>query len=298
MPQVISPTHWAVFAAVVFIWSTTPLAIVFSSAGIDPYLNLSLRMMISALFLGLWFIYQQRALPFYRAAVPTHLAVGGIGIGLSMSLVYYAAQTLPSSWIALIFGLTPLFTALLEGLLFRSLRLTSLHWLGILLATGGLWLIFHDPNHQLGEHMTLGLIAMLASTFFHALSASLVKRLSHSLSPVDTVMGGLLVAIPISLVFWLLNGAILPTSLTPSVEASIVYLAIMGSLAGFLLYYQVLAVFSATMSSFITLLAPSLALVWGALLNAEPITLSLLIGASLILLGLTIFIVKPADKSE
>jgi drug/metabolite transporter (DMT)-like permease len=70
----------------------------------------------------------------------------------------------------------------------------------------------------------------------------------------------------------------------------------MGSLAGFLLYYQVLAVFSATMSSFITLLAPSLALVWGALLNEEPITFALLMGASLILLGLTIFIVKPADK--
>lgn len=296
MLTAISPTHWAVFTGVVFIWSTTPLAIVFSSVGIDPYLNLTLRMALSALLLGIWFAYQQRRLPFYRAALPTHLSVGAIGIGLSMSLVYYAAQTLPSSWIALIFGLTPLFTALLEGLLFRSLRLTLIHWLGILLATAGLWLIFHDPDHHLSEHMTLGLIAMLASTFFHALSASLVKRLKHQLAPVDTVMGGLIIAIPISFTFWLMNGASIPESLSPSVQASILYLAIMGSLAGFLLYYQVLAVFSATMSSFITLLAPSLALVWGALLNEEPITVALLIGASLILLGLAIFIVKPADK--
>ncbi len=298
MLAAISLGNWAVYAGVVFIWSTTPLAIVFSSTGIDPYLNLALRMSLSALLLGLWFAYQGRPLPFYRAALPTHLAVGAVGIGLYMSLVYYAAQTLPSSWIALIFGLTPLFTALLEGLFFRSLRLTAIHWLGILLATLGLWFIFHDPDHHLSEHMTWGLIAMLASTFFHALSASWVKRISHKLAPVDTVMGGLLVAIPISLLFWLINGATWPDDLSVSVQASIVYLAIIGSLAGFLLYYQVLAVFSATMSSFITLLAPSLALVWGALLNEEPITPALLLGASLILLGLALFIVKPADKSE
>ncbi len=97
MLTAISPTHWAVFAGVVFIWSTTPLAIVFSSVGIDPYLNLTLRMALSALLLGIWFAYQQRRLPFYRAALPTHLSVGAIGIGLSMSLVYYAAQTLPST---------------------------------------------------------------------------------------------------------------------------------------------------------------------------------------------------------
>jgi drug/metabolite transporter (DMT)-like permease len=296
MPSPISPTNWAVFAGVVFIWSTTPLAIVLSSEGIDPYLNLTLRMFISALLLVLWFAYKQRRLPFYKAAMPTHLSVGGIGIGLSMSLVYFAAQTLPSSWIALIFGLTPLFTALLEGLLFRSLRLTLVHWLGIILATAGLWTIFHDPDHQLKEHMMMGLIAMLASTFFHALSASLVKRLKHQLAPVDIVMGGLMLAIPITTFFWFINGSNLPEHLSPGVQTSILYLAVIGSLAGFLLYYQVLAVFSATMSSFITLLAPSLALVWGALLNEEPITFALLIGASLILLGLTIFIVKPADK--
>ena len=298
MSQIISPTNWVVFAAVVFIWSTTPLAIVFSSEGIDPYLNLSLRMALSALLLGGWFAYHQRKLPFNRDAIPTHLAVGGVGIGLSMSLVYYAAQTLPSSWIALIFGLTPLFTALLEGFVFRSLRLSFFHWLGIILATIGIWIIFHDPSYHLTDHITLAMIAMIASTFFHALSASLVKRLKHQLAPVDTVMGGLLVAIPMTLVFWLLNGSNTPVNLASSAIMSLVYLAIIGSLAGFLLYYQVLTVFSATMSSFITLLAPSLALAWGLLINNEPITASLLLGACLILLGLTIFIVKPADKVQ
>jgi drug/metabolite transporter (DMT)-like permease len=71
-----------------------------------------------------------------------------------------------------------------------------------------------------------------------------------------------------------------------------------GSLAGFLLYYQVLKAFSATMSSFMTLLAPSLALIWGTLLNHEPITEHLMIGALFILMGLAVFILIPAEKAR
>lgn len=292
----ISPQAWAIFASVVFIWSTTPLAIVISNQAIDPFLSLSLRMLLSLILLSAWFIYQKRPLPLARTTWPTHLAVGGIGIGLSMSLVYLAAQQLPSSWIALIFGLAPLFTGILEGIVFRSLHLKIWHWLGIILAIYGLWIIFHDPNHQLKNDMTWSIIAMLASTFFHALSASLLKRTKVTLAPVDTVMGGLLIAIPMTLLFWWLNGHGTPSNVTQNVIYAIIYLGIIGSLAGFLLYYKVLTIFSATMSSFITLLAPTLALIWGALINNEPITPYLIIGACFILLGLAVFIMIPADK--
>lgn len=296
MQSQIGPQAWAIFASVVFIWSTTPLAIVISNQTIDPFLSLSLRMLLSLILLSIWFVYQKRPLPLAASAWPTHFAVGGIGIGLSMSLVYLAAQQLPSSWIALIFGLAPLFTGILEGVIFRSLHLKLWHWLGIVLAIYGLWIIFHDPKHQLHDTMTWSIIAMLASTFFHALSASLLKRTKVTLAPVDTVMGGLLMAIPMTLCFWWLNGFSIPSNVTNNVAYAIIYLGVIGSLAGFLLYYKVLTIFSATMSSFITLLAPTLALIWGALVNNEPITPYLMVGAFLILLGLAVFIMIPADK--
>jgi drug/metabolite transporter (DMT)-like permease len=254
-------------------------------------------MLISLLFLGLWFIYRRRPFSFCKKSMPTHISVGVIGIGLSMSLVYFAAQTLPSSWIALIFGLAPIFTGVLEGLFFRSLLLSIWHWLGLAVAFYGLWLIFHDPNHNIDASMIGAAIAMLVSTFLHALSASLVKRISYKIEPIDIVMGGLLIATPISFLFWWLNGATLPTHIGLNASLAIIYLGVFGSLAGFLLYYQVLKTFSATMSSFITLLAPCLALLWGFLLNHEPITTHLIMGATFILIGLTVFILIPADKS-
>jgi drug/metabolite transporter (DMT)-like permease len=90
---------------------------------------------------------------------------------------------------------------------------------------------------------------MLASTFLHALSASLVKRLNVNIPPVDTVMGGLMISLPIILLFWWLNGSLWPESITISGQISIIYLGIIGSLADFLLCYQVLSRFSATLSS-------------------------------------------------
>ncbi len=47
-----------------------------------------------------------------------------------------------------------------------------------------------------------------------------------------------------------------------------------------------------------TLLAPSLALIWGTLLNHEPITEHLMIGALFILMGLAVFILIPAEKAR
>lgn len=102
-----SPTDWAVFIAVTLIWSTTPLAIVVSNQNIDPFLSFAARMLLSLLILSAWYLWTKRPLPLHREAWSTHIAVGVIGIGFSMALVYVAAQKLPSSWIALIFGLVP-----------------------------------------------------------------------------------------------------------------------------------------------------------------------------------------------
>jgi len=290
------PADWAAFLAVVLIWSTTPLAIVYSSQTIDPYLSLALRMLLSLIILGLWFIWQKRSIPFHFQAWQVYFYVGVIGIGLSMSCAYQAAQTLPSSWIALIFGLAPVFTGILEGFIFKTLRLKIRHWLAILLAIIGLSIVVNDPERHMNANLFAGALIMIVSTFLHALSASMVKRVPVAIAPVDTVMGGLLLAVPIILIFWLMNGASIPEQLDVKSQTIIIYLGIIGSLAGFLLYYQVLKVFSATMSSFVTLLAPPLALLWAAWLNDEAVSDLLIVGAGLILAGLATFILNPAAK--
>ena len=283
-------SNWLAFWGVVLIWSTTPLAIIYSSQELDPLLSLSVRFALSLTVLMMWYLLTGRRLPWHTDAIRTYIAVGIIGIGLSMSCAYLSAQTLPSSWMALIFGLTPVFAGILEGLVFRSLHLSLVHWLGMGIALSGLGLVMFKPEQNLSDILSFGAAMMLLATALHALSASLVKRIKTKLTIWDTVLGGLLFALPLTLVFWLWTGGSLPDQINMTTVGAILYLGVIGSLAGFLLYYKTLSAFSATTSSFITLLAPPIALVWAVAINHEPMTDRLLIGTGLVLVGLWVFI--------
>jgi len=70
---------------------------------------------------------------------------------------------------------------------------------------------------------------------------------------------------------------------------SIVYLALFGSLIGFVSYFYVLQKLSPSTVALVTLITPVFAIVLGALLNNEVIGLSLVAGASCIVLGLMIY---------
>ena len=71
--------------------------------------------------------------------------------------------------------------------------------------------------------------------------------------------------------------------------ASIVYLALFGSLIGFVSYFYVLQKLSPSTVALVTLITPVFAIVLGALLNNEVVGLSLVAGASCIVLGLVIY---------
>jgi drug/metabolite transporter (DMT)-like permease len=68
----------------------------------------------------------------------------------------------------------------------------------------------------------------------------------------------------------------------------VLYLGVIATPAGFLLYYYLLSQRSATQVSLVTLASPVLALWLGHYANYEPMTLQIIIGTTLILLALVI----------
>ena len=70
------------------------------------------------------------------------------------------------------------------------------------------------------------------------------------------------------------------------VAGSIIYLAVMGSVLGFSLYFYLLNHVEASKVSLITLITPVTALVLGNLLNNEALTVWIVIGTLFILSGL------------
>jgi drug/metabolite transporter (DMT)-like permease len=277
----------AAFLGVVLIWATTPLAIQWSSAGAGFLFGVAARMVLGVLVCLALVALMGRRLPWHRAAIRTYLAAG-LGLWAAMSSVYWAAQFIPSGLISVVFGLTPVVTALMAALWLREPALTPPRLAGMGLSLLGLWTVFGPGMSPTGS-WTLGVGGVLLSVLMHSGSAVWVKRIDAGLHPLDTTTGGLLVAVPLFVLDWALWGGQVPTALPPRAAWSILYLAVFGSALGFILYYDLLRRIQASQVALITLVTPVLALLLGQTLNGETVSTRTALGSAAILAGLALF---------
>lgn len=269
---------------IVLLWSTTPLAIKWSAEGPGFLFGVTARMTIGAACTLMALGLSQQRLIWHSKALQTYLAVA-LQIYGSMLVVYWAAQFIPSGWISVIFGLTPLMTALLVALWLAERSLTKGKVLSYILGIVGLAVMFGSAL-QLGNEAVMGICGVLVSTFLQSFSAVWVKRIDAKLPALTQVTGGLLLSLPLYLLTWVSFDGHWPTDLPITSWASIVYLGVIATTIGFALYYYLLIYLSATRVALITLISPVMALALGHFVNHEPLTMKVLIGSALILLAL------------
>jgi len=276
----------AAFTGVILIWSTTPLAIQWSSEGGGFLFAVTARMVLGLIFCLLVIRIAGIDMPWHQRARGTYLAAGGAIYG-AMILVYWGAQYVPSGWIAVLFGLSPLLTSLFSVLWLSQKRLSRGELSGLLLAIVGLAIIFAGGSGT-GPFVGIGVVAVLLSTMLHAASAVWVKRLSTDLPALAVTGGGLSVAVPAFVLTWFAFDGVWPQDLPDRSRFAISYLALFGSVLGFFWYYYLLRRVTAVRVSLITLVTPVTALLLGHWLNDEAILPTVWLGTGLILAGLVV----------
>jgi len=269
------------YISVILLWATTPLAIKWSGEGPGFLFGVTARMTIGTACVLLVLALMRQSLAWHRKACLTYLAVA-LQIYGSMLAVYWAAQFIPSGWISVIFGLTPLLTALLAAIFLgeRSLKLGKLLAYG--LGISGLVIMFGSAL-QLGYDAVLGISGVLVSAFLHSISSVWIKRIAAQLPALSQVTGGLLLALPAYLLTWSIADGHWPKALTPASLAAIIYLGVIATPIGFVLYYYLLTHLSATRVALITLVSPLLALILGHVINHEAMTMKVATGTLFIL---------------
>jgi drug/metabolite transporter (DMT)-like permease len=289
------------YIIIILLWATTPLAIKWSGEGPGFLFGVTARMAIGTVCVLIVLTLIRQRLPLHRKARLTYLAVA-LQIYGSMLPVYWAAQFIPSGWISVIFGLTPLMTALLAAIFLGERSLTLGKLLAYGLGVSGLVIMFGSAL-QLGYEAVLGIGGVLISVFLQSASSVWIKRVAAKLPALSQVTGGLLLALPAYLLTWGIADGHWPTLLTPTSLAAIIYLGVIATTLGFVLYYYLLTHLPATQVALITLVSPLLALMLGHSINHEPLTMKVITGTLLILSALimhTFFdrftAVKPRPK--
>ena len=272
------------YVSVILIWATTPLAIKWSGEGPGFLFGAAARMTVGIVCVFFVLGMLRQRLVWNRKALRVYLAVA-MQIYGSMLAVYWAAQFIPSGWISVLFGLTPLMTALIAAIWLGERSLTPGNLLAYVMGVGGLFVMFGTAL-QLGHDAALGVAGVLVSVFLQSFSAVLIKRVNANVSALSQVAGGLLLAVPAYLITWWVVDGRWPIELPVASFASIIYLGVIATTIGFVLYYYLLIHLTATKVALIALASPVMALMIGHLLNHEPLTMKVIMGTLLILAAL------------
>jgi len=228
-------------------------------------------------------LIKQQKLNTSKIAISNYI-YAGLGVFVTMSLVYYSSQSIPSGIISVVFGLTPIITGVFALLLLKEAFFKFHKISGLLLGLTGLVTIFgHTLN--VATEMIFGLLAVTFAMAFQSFISVKLKQISAPISALETTTGALIISVPLFIISWLLTEGSVPT-ITLKAALSIGYLAVFGSVIGFMSYYYLIRHASVRVVGIVPLITPVFALLLGASLNYETLTATQLSGIILVLIGL------------
>lgn len=289
--------HVAVsYAIVVVVWSTTPLFLYLSTLAFPAELAGGLRMAVAAVVATALVWATGGVLRRDAAALRTYGAMLP-GVFGAMYLSYLAAQRVPTGLISVLFGLSPVLSAFMARLLAAEPLPSPARLAAAGVALGGLVLIADGADSASHVDAT-GIGLLVAAVLLFSLSGVLVRLWGAGQDALAQTAGALWLSLPCYGLAWLVAGAVPPAAGSGDFllsVAAIGYLAVIGSVVGFVCYYQVLKQMTAASAALITVITPVFALALGAVFNGERLTLPMLAGALLVLAGVAGFLL-PAGS--
>lgn len=276
------------YGVLVVIWSTTPLAIKWSAGDVSFAGGIFWRIFLSAILALIILRVRGESLWGYRNNVRFY-TVAAIGIAPNFLLVYWSSLWISSGLISIIFSTTPFLMGILSYYMLGKQVFTIQRVIALCIAISGLLVVFADQFLVMGSNGAYGIIAMILSVVLFAVSGTWLQKIETNIPVLQKTTGGLCFSVPpLALVWWITDGR-LPWPVSMQGGLSILYLAVFGSLLGFALYYFLLHRLSAYVVSTVGMISPVFALLLGSLFADELLTSRLLIGAGLVLLGVTLY---------
>ena len=280
------PVVWSLYAMLVLIWSSTWVAIKLGLDDMPPLLGAGIRFALAGVGLLVFARVSGRSLRTDRVLAGV---IGVLPFAFTYGVIYWAEQYVPSGLAAVLFGVLPIYVALIASVALRDEPLRARLFGGVVLALAGLAFAF-SASVALGDSRfaVAAAIASLLAPLGAAIGNVATKRRGAGVDALvlngwGAALGGvLLLAVSGLSEDW--GGA----AWTPAAIGSIAYLAAMGTAVAFVTLTLLLRELPAVTISFIALLLPFGALMFGAVVDGEPLTVAELAGAALVAAGILV----------
>lgn len=254
---------------------------------LSPTMLATVRFLIaSAIFVPILYRQHTRVQPLKPSDIPTFLLLGQLGISVYFWLQYTGVQ-LTNAGIAavVVVGLIPLATMLISGLTLRE-PLGGRRALALGLGAVGVGVVVSQKGLAVAMEsgFLFGSLCLIANAFAFAVYSTLIRGIRARYASLTTTAGmmiaGTLGLLALSLVTEDWSSVRL---LSSSQWMSILYLAVVCSVMAYFFYNYALTQIEATKASVWIYLEPPVAMVLGALMLGEAVSLQTVAGGLVIL---------------
>lgn len=272
------------YLAVCIFWGSTYLAIRIGVSELPPTIFAGIRFIIAGgLMLG-YAKFKGLAMPknssevLKIAIVGIFLLVGGNGC------VVWAETRLSSGIASLMVATVPLFMAIIESLIPSKAKLNKKGWLGLIIGFAGVaYLVLSDWNNTSVD--IIGMMLLITGAFSWALGSVYSKSFTSTASTITNIAIQMLSGgICLSIIGTFL-GEFQRVHITPKGIGALLYLVVFGSIIGYSCYIYILQKWPAAKAGTYAYVNPPVAVVLGAIILGEVISIKIVLATIIILCG-------------
>ncbi len=181
------------FAAIYIVWGSTFFAIRILVRTVPVFLAAGLRFAIAGLILFGW-MRLRGGPPLSRLEWKNAAILGALLFLVPYGGLFWAEKTLPSGVASVLVATIPLWTAFLEGIVFKANRLRPMQLLAIALGFAGVVVVATGGDRSGGRFALLPSLALMASALSWSVGTVVSKRLklpdSKAMSSAAQMLGG------------------------------------------------------------------------------------------------------------
>ena len=275
-------------AVLALIWGSNFLWIKVALDGLSPVQLTLARMAAGALVLAVIVRARAESAPTDRRFIG-HITVAAlVGNVVPYLLFAIGEQTVDSALAGVLNATTPLWTVLVAVLAGQERNLTSTRVVGLAVGFVGALVIFQPWTLDGGDNLG-GQLACLAAAASYGVSYVYIARFltPRRLSPFVLAYGQMIAATVLLVPAALVAGR-QSIEVDASVLAALAMLGFVGTGLAYVINYIIIARDGATVASTVTYLLPVVAVVLGAVVLDEAITVAMLVGTTIVLVGVAL----------
>lgn len=271
------------------IWGTTWVA---SRIGVQhvPGLQVSyIRQFIAGTLLLIFFFIRGEKLPTWQQFRWLFI-LSIFSFVLSNGFSTWSVKYISSGLAALISAMTPLCVVIIEMIFFKKKNNSLLTFIGLFIGIAGIAVVFYENAFHVqpegyGLGVLLGFIAMLG----WSIGTIFIARNKYQMNPYYAVGWQMFFG---SFIIWALAGTtnnnISFSEIPFQTWAAIAYLISVGSIVAFVAFIYTVKYLPPAIATLYAYINPIVAMITGAILLSEPLTLNLIVGALVTLVGVYI----------